>query len=214
MTPEAPAESALGELCAVISAEGGLLADALRSDPGDLDGLDVFGELLAEGERTRQDPRGYAVLIESILEGYLLHHSAGRITEQSDPDLRLLAGDYLYAFGLARLASIGDLDAVEELADLISLCAQAHAPAVRGEAAEPWPLTGGLWALAALAIANGSWPEQRRAKELSREQQVTPTPEQVLDAARGHARSLGVASELERALIAFHDAVEGSLSTK
>ena len=44
-----------------------------------------------------------------------------------DDDLRLLAGDALYALGLARLAQTGDLAAVAELSDLISLSAQAHA---------------------------------------------------------------------------------------
>ncbi len=44
-----------------------------------------------------------------------------------DPDLALLAGDRLYALGLERLAALGDLDAVAELADVIALCAQAHA---------------------------------------------------------------------------------------
>ena len=43
-----------------------------------------------------------------------------------DEDLRLLAGDTLYAIGLARLAEAGDLDAVAALADLISACAQAE----------------------------------------------------------------------------------------
>ena len=32
----------------------------------------------------------------------------------ADPDLRLLAGDYLYALGLERLAGLGDLPAVRE----------------------------------------------------------------------------------------------------
>ena len=44
-----------------------------------------------------------------------------------DPDLALLAGDRLYALGLARLAELGDLEAVAELADVISLAAQAQA---------------------------------------------------------------------------------------
>ena len=52
-----------------------------------------------------------------------------------DDDLRLLAGDALYALGLARLAERGDLAAVAELSDLISLSAQAHAEG-RGERAE------------------------------------------------------------------------------
>ena len=44
----------------------------------------------------------------------------------ADPDLALLAGDYLYALGLERLAALGDLEAIRELSDLISLSAQLH----------------------------------------------------------------------------------------
>ena len=52
-----------------------------------------------------------------------------------DPDLALLAGDRLYALGLARLAELGDLEAVAVLADVISRAAQAHAEGdpARGE---------------------------------------------------------------------------------
>jgi fructose-1,6-bisphosphatase I len=46
-----------------------------------------------------------------------------------DEDLRLLAGDALYALGLARLAEAGDLDAVAELADVIALGPLAGSPA-------------------------------------------------------------------------------------
>jgi hypothetical protein len=45
----------------------------------------------------------------------------------ADPDLALLAGDRLYALGLARLAALGDVEAVAVLADVISRSAQAHA---------------------------------------------------------------------------------------
>ena len=55
-----------------------------------------------------------------------------------DPDLALLAGDRLYALGLARLAELGDLDAVAELADVISLAAQAHAEGDAERAAAVW----------------------------------------------------------------------------
>jgi hypothetical protein len=44
-----------------------------------------------------------------------------------DADLRLLAGDTLYALGLDRLARAGDLEAVAALSDLISACARAQA---------------------------------------------------------------------------------------
>jgi hypothetical protein len=47
--------------------------------------------------------------------------------DHRDEDLALLAGDRLYALGLERLAALGDLDAVAELADLISVCARSHA---------------------------------------------------------------------------------------
>ena len=53
--------------------------------------------------------------------------ATGRLLRDDDRDLVLLAGDHLYALGLARLAALGDLPAVSELADVISLGAQAQA---------------------------------------------------------------------------------------
>ena len=125
----------------------------------------MFGPLVAGGRRASTDPRGYALVVESIFEGYLLHYGRGRIVEDPDPDLRLLAGDHLYAFGLARLANIGDLEAVDELADLISLCAQAHA--ARTGARRPPAVAADRRACgrrAVLAVAGGPWPEQREAQ--------------------------------------------------
>ena len=55
-----------------------------------------------------------------------------------DPDLSLLAGDCLYALGLARLAELGDLTAVAELADVISLAAQAQAEGDPDRVAAIW----------------------------------------------------------------------------
>ena len=48
------------------------------------------------------------------------------VVDTPDADLALLLGDQLYALGLSRLAALGDLEAVAELADVISLAAQAH----------------------------------------------------------------------------------------
>ena len=39
-----------------------------------------------------------------MLEGYLLHFGRPRLLDTPDEDLRLLAGDYMYALGLSRLA--------------------------------------------------------------------------------------------------------------
>jgi hypothetical protein len=87
-----------------------------------------------------------AFTMEAVYEGFLLHYREPRAFDPAmDPDLRLLAGDALYALGLARLAEAGDLPAVAELADLISLCAQAEAEG-RPEAIEP------LWEATLLAL--------------------------------------------------------------
>ncbi|MFL5886067.1 MAG: hypothetical protein ACJ77M_13440 [Thermoleophilaceae bacterium] len=67
-----------------------------------------------------------AFTVEAVREGYELHYGEPRAFEGMDLDLGLLAGDALYALGLARVADGGDLAAVAELAELISLCARAH----------------------------------------------------------------------------------------
>jgi hypothetical protein len=88
-------------------------------------------------------------VLEAVYEGYLLHYGSPRLFEGMEPDLRLLAGDALYALGLARLAESGDVPAVAELSNLISLSAQAHAEG-RGEAAEA------LWDASARALRPGA----------------------------------------------------------
>ncbi len=85
-------------------------------------------------------------VLESVYEGYLLHYGTPRLFEHMDDDLRLLAGDAMYALGLARLAAHGDLPAVVELSDLIARSAQAHVED-RGAAVEA------LWDTSAAALA-------------------------------------------------------------
>lgn len=84
-----------------------------------------------------EDP-ARAFVLEAIHEGQLLHYGEPRAFVGMDSDLRLLAGDALYALGLARLAEAGDLEAVAELADLITLTARAHAEGVPQRAPELW----------------------------------------------------------------------------
>jgi len=193
----------LGELHSLLESEGGLLAAALQKTGS----REVFAPLVTTGPRTSADPTGYAVVVESILEGYLLHYGRGRIVDDPDPDLRLLAGDHLYAFGLVRLARIGDLEAIDELSDLITFCAQAHATAPNARIESPWRLTQVFWANAVLAVAAGPSREQRDAKERARGGDPAVI-EKVLDAARDRASELGLASRLEHALIAFQRTVE------
>ena len=83
----------------------------------------------------------YAFVLEAVYEGFLLHYGEPRVFAGMDDDLRLLAGDSLYALGLERLAQAGDVAAVAELGDLISLCSRAEIEG-RRELVEPlWEAT-------------------------------------------------------------------------
>jgi hypothetical protein len=121
--------SVLGEVAA---AAGRALARYAVPDPGPR----RFGPELGQ--------RGF--VLEAVYEGYLLHYGAPRLFDGMDGDLRLLAGDALYALGLARLAERGDLPAVAELSDLISRSAQAHAEGRGAEAEALWDGSAALLA--------------------------------------------------------------------
>jgi hypothetical protein len=105
-----------------------------------------LGELAASGPGAAAAPGEYSLIVEAVREGYLLHYGEPRLLAGHDADLALLAGDYLYALGLDRLAALGDTTAVAILSDLISSCARLHA---EGET-DPIP---GLWRTAAEQIA-------------------------------------------------------------
>ena len=107
--------------------------------------------------RGAEPPDEYALVIEAVREGYLLHYGESRLLAGHDPDLGLLAGDYLYALGLDRLAALGDTSAVAVLAELISKCAQAHAEGRGGE-------VEALWVEAARTIKKASRDEPFRMR--------------------------------------------------
>lgn len=66
----------------------------------------------------------YAEVIADIARGARLHYEN---QHSADPDLDLLLGDQSYASGLAKLASLGDIEETGRLADLISRIAELHA---------------------------------------------------------------------------------------
>jgi hypothetical protein len=150
--------SAPERLAELLRGDGGLIATALADDAPQ-DG--TLGAAAAAGPRADGRERDYALLVEAIYEGYLQHYGAGRVVRPDDPDLALLAGDRLFALGLARLAELGDLAAVAELADVISLAAQAHAEgdARRAEA---------VWAAGATAVGHGGGAALEAAKAAAR----------------------------------------------
>ena len=160
----------------------------------------ALGTLVASGPAAKDDPAAYALVIESVREGYLLHYGEPRVIVGADADLRLLAGDYLYAIGLEQLAGLGDLPAVRELSDLISIGAQLHAD---GDSARPDPAGEALWLASTLAIATGEPAGLEEAKFALRA--GNPGAE---DAARTAAISMASAAGLASALNDASQAIE------
>jgi hypothetical protein len=157
-----PTDATLRRLAEALRDQGGLLADALDgAAPAVAPGDPGLGAVAAAGPRAEGRREELAFVVEAVREGYLLHYGAGRLLRDDDRDLLLLAGDHLYALGLARLAALGDLDAVAELADVISLGAQAQAEG-RPELAEA------AWAAGAAATGWGADDALRAAKDDAR----------------------------------------------
>jgi hypothetical protein len=115
-------------VAAAAAAESPLWGEALRPDP---EREPVFSPLA---------PEPYALGLETIYEGYLLHYGRPRLFAPADADVALLLGDYLYAHGLVHVAATGSVRAVAELAELISTCAALQARGGTGDG-EAWVVT-------------------------------------------------------------------------
>jgi hypothetical protein len=155
------AEPPLERLRNLMLEEGGLMGSLVLAE--ELTGPPVSGvaQVVAAGPRAEGSRAEYELLVETIYEGYLLHYQAPRVLGAEDPDLGLLAGDRLYALGLARLVRMGDIEGVAELADVITLCALAHG------GGQP-ELAAGIWMAGARALGWGAGPEYEQAKALVR----------------------------------------------
>jgi hypothetical protein len=150
-------------LRAALRDEGGTVASLLADEVD----LGAAPERPGPAQRGSSGPRAvgneleYELLLEMILEGSRLHYGPQRVVRTDDADLALLVGDQLYALGLSRLAELGDLEATGELADLISLVAQAHSCSDR-------ELADAVWEAGASAVGWGSSAGHTAAKELAR----------------------------------------------
>ncbi len=131
------------------AAESSLWADYLLAEP-ERDRSPVFSAL---GEAR------YALGLETIYEGYLVHYGRSRLFAPPDDDTALLLGDYLYAHGVARISALHEVAAVADLSELISLCSQ-----VRAE--ETAVSDGPLWAATAALLGRGELDEPRTALRL------------------------------------------------
>jgi hypothetical protein len=160
----------LEQLGQLLSEQGGLLASLLAPGAGGNSAEAAApaakngagpAQLAASGPRTAGRAAEYELLLEAIYEGYLLHYGAPRLLHPPEADLGLLAGDQLYALGLARLVALGDLPAVAELADVITLTALAHG-------ADRDDLARAIWSAGARAVGWGASERHRQAKALTR----------------------------------------------
>jgi hypothetical protein len=154
----------LVRLAVLLRDEGGLMATLLASgaaaDPQISPSISSPASVAAEGPRSEGRREEYELLVEAIYEGYLLHYGSPRVVQAPDEDLRLLAGDQLYAIGLAQLVALGDTAAVAELADTITLSALA-------QGAGEQELADAVWSAGARAVGWGPSDAHRRAKDLA-----------------------------------------------
>jgi hypothetical protein len=132
----------------------------------------------------------YALGIETIYEGYLLHYGRPRLFTPEDDDTALLLGDYLYAHGLVRIERVGSVEAVNDLAELIALCAYLQAESVAGDG-QLWAGTSTLLgrgalddARSSLRLDNDPGPLERLAREAAGDREVSAS----LDAHRTRLR--------------------------
>src|SRR4051794_920483 len=183
-SPEAALDVLAGQLREDESVITPQVADPRDAEP-------ALGLLAAAGPRAAEARAEYALVIESVREGYLLHYGEPRVVVGADPDLALLAGDYLYALGLERLAALGDLEAIRELSDLISLSAQLHDAGGGGQTANA------LWLASAMAVATGATPEHEEGKAALRDGRPD-APAALWEAALGVAEQAGLGDALDR----------------
>jgi hypothetical protein len=135
-------------------------------------------------------PPDLALGLETVYEGYLVHYGRSRLFAQTDADTALLLGDYLYAHGLVRVAEAGNVAAVADLAELISLCAQARAEGRDGDGAA-WAATAARLGAGGLDGARDELRLRADATALEEASRADAGEERVARALAAHARMVG-----------------------
>jgi hypothetical protein len=133
---------------------------------------------------------GHALGLETIYEGYLVHFGRSRVFAPADRDTALLLGDYLYAHGLVRVAESGDVAAVSDLAELISMCAQARAEGRDGDGAA-WAATSAALGGGGLDLARAALRERGDSSMLEAVARAVAGDQAVDAALAAHARLVG-----------------------
>lgn len=167
-------------IAAAAAAESALWGEALRPED----------ERMHEPVFSPLGPSAQALGLETIYEGYLVHYGRSRLFAPPDRDAALLLGDYLYAHGLVHVAGTGEVAAVADLAELISLCAQARADGRDGDGAA-WAATAATLGAGELDLARSALRERGDASLLDAAARVAAGDEDVDRALAAHARLVG-----------------------
>jgi hypothetical protein len=130
-----------------------------------------------------------ALGLETIYEGYLVHYGHPRLFEPPDEDTALLLGDYLYAHGLVRIAEVGTVEAVADLAELISLCAQLRADSAPGDGVA-WAASAALLGASELEPARAALRDDGDAAPLTALAGAQTDGDELEHALAAHARRL------------------------
>jgi hypothetical protein len=167
-----------------------IAADAASESPVWADALLPSEERSLEAVFSPLAPPELALGLETVYEGYLVHYARSRLFAQTDPDIALLLGDYLYAHGLVRVAATGNVGAVADLAELISLCAQSRAEERDGDGAA-WAATAAKLGAGGLDAARDELRVRRDPRALDADARAAAGDEPVDRALAAHARHVG-----------------------
>ncbi|MFA6000970.1 MAG: hypothetical protein WC828_02530 [Thermoleophilia bacterium] len=169
------AEKTLREMRLKVAGSSSLYAGRLR-DVEDIGGRFGFSDLfMLDCDGDFPGAGSYQLGLEYIFEGYLLHYGQSRLIDHDDSDFSLLAGDYMYASGLATIAALKDATCIDALADLVQLCAYVNCESLdRSLAMNAWAITTIRLARHALGadvsferLSDMVWRNGGRAQELT-----------------------------------------------
>jgi hypothetical protein len=164
--------------------------DAERESPLWRDALRPWG---ARDRRPVFSPLGeerYAHALETIYEGYLVHYGRPRLFAARDANTRLLLGDYLYAQGLVHLAATGSVEAVADMAELISLSAHLQAERASGDG-PAWAATAALLGRDELDAARAALRDDDEPADLLELAEAAAGPDAVGRALETHRKLVG-----------------------
>jgi hypothetical protein len=167
-----------------------IAADASEESPLWAEALRPEAERVTEPVFSALAPDELGLGVETIYEGYLVHYGRSRLFAPADEDTALLLGDYLYAHGLVRIAEAGNVAAVSDLAELISLCTQGRAEGRNGDG-PAWAATSALLGRGGLGAARDALRLEGRADALDAAARGAAGDEPVARALAAHARLVG-----------------------